>query len=104
LKIWTELTADGKAMLIHFRKGTILHRISFSVPVTYTSFSPNGKYIAITQGNKFQIWRTPNMTEKQFAPFELHREYTGHHDEVVSVEWSKTSRQVATSLSRVRHC
>jgi periodic tryptophan protein 2 len=79
-------------MLVHFRKGTIVHRITFNLPVTFASFSPDGKYIAVTQGNRFQVWKTPSLLEKQFAPFQLHRDYTGHHDEVVSVEWSKTSR------------
>ena len=77
---------------MHFRKGTILHRISFRSPVSHALFSPNGKYILLAVGNKIQVWDTPSTLTREFAPFELHREYTGHHDEVVSVTWSKTSR------------
>lgn len=37
------------------------------------------------------------MLVREFAPFVLHRTYTGHHDEVLSVEWSKDSRCVLFS-------
>lgn len=77
---------------MHFRKGTVLHHISFKHPVAAACFSPDGKYIAVSIGQKIQVWVTPSVITREFAPFELHREYTGHHDEVVSIGWSKTSR------------
>jgi periodic tryptophan protein 2 len=79
-------------MLVHVRKGTLLHRITFKRPVSYAAFSPDGKYIAVTHGQMVQVWVTPSVIAREFAPFTLHREYTGHHDEVVSIGWSKTSR------------
>ncbi|ODN77448.1 hypothetical protein L202_04626 [Cryptococcus amylolentus CBS 6039] len=89
---------DGRALFINFRKGTVLHHINFKRHVNHVSFSPDGKYIAITHGHKVQIWNTPSHLVREFAPFTLHREYTGHHDDVVSVCWSKTSRYfVSTS-------
>ncbi|WWC72243.1 uncharacterized protein I206_106205 [Kwoniella pini CBS 10737] len=88
---------DGRALLVHFRKGTVIHHISFKHKVNHVSFSPDGKYIAITHGHKIQVWKTPSTLVREFAPFELHREYTGHHDEVVSVCWSKTSRYFITT-------
>jgi periodic tryptophan protein 2 len=83
---------DGRAILAHFRKSTPLHRITFKSPVTHASFSPDGKYIAVTFGRKVQVWKTPSMVVREFAGFVLHREYTGHQDEVEYVGWSKTSR------------
>jgi periodic tryptophan protein 2 len=81
-------------MLVHVRKGTVLHRISFKKAVNHAAFSPDGKYIAVTHGNMVQVWTTPSALAREFAPFTLHREYTGHHDDVVSIAWSKTSRWV----------
>ena len=77
---------------MHFRKSTVLHRITFKTKVAACAFSPDGKYIAVTQGPKIQVWQTPSTLAREFAPFTLHREYTGHSDEVVSIAWSKTSR------------
>ncbi|WVQ83639.1 hypothetical protein IAT38_005781 [Cryptococcus sp. DSM 104549] len=88
---------DGRAILAHFRKGTVLHHISFKHRVNHVVFSPDGKYIAVTHGHHVQVWNTPSHLVREFAPFTLHREYTGHHDEVVSICWSKTSRYFVTT-------
>ena len=84
-------------MLVHFRKGTVLHRITFGRPVSAAAFSPDGRYIAVGQGPKTQVWVTPSTLAREFAPFTLHREYTGHGDEVVSITWSRTSRWACSS-------
>jgi periodic tryptophan protein 2 len=73
-----------------------MHQITFKHAVTSAAFSPDGKYIAVAQGNHVQVWVTPSMIVRQFAPFELHREYTGHQGEVQSIVWSKTSRYVSS--------
>ena len=52
------------------------------------------RYIAVTQEMLVQVWRTPNYLLREFAPFNLHRTYTGHHDEVLSLEWSPDSKYV----------
>lgn len=83
---------DGRAFLVVVRKGTVVHRISFKSPVRHACFSPDGKYIAVAVGRKVQVWNTPSLVVREFAPFVLHREYTGHQDEVLWIEWSKTSR------------
>lgn len=88
------MSPDGRALLVHFRKGTVLHHMNFQKPVSAVAFTPNGKYFAIGHGNHVQVWNTPSHLAREFAPFVLHREYTGHQDEVVSIHWSKTSRWV----------
>ena len=50
------------------------------------------RYIAVTHDSHVQVWRTPNHLIREFAPFTLHRTYTGHHDEVLSIEWSPDSK------------
>jgi periodic tryptophan protein 2 len=66
--------------------------MNFQKPVSTVAFAPNGKFFAIGHGNHIQVWKTPSHLAREFAPFVLHREYTGHQDEVVSIYWSRTSR------------
>ncbi|KAJ3535234.1 hypothetical protein NM688_g7006 [Phlebia brevispora] len=82
---------DGRALLVNIRRGVVLHHHNFKKPVKAIKFSPNGKYIAISHDSHVQVWRTPNHLIREFAPFNLHRTYTGHHDEVLSIEWSPDS-------------
>ncbi|KAJ7778254.1 WD40-repeat-containing domain protein [Mycena metata] len=82
---------DGRALLVNFRRGVILHHFNFHKKVKDIKFSPDGKYIAVTHGTQIQVWRTPNHLAREFAPFNLHRTYTGHHDEVLSIQWSHDS-------------
>ncbi|THH13422.1 hypothetical protein EW146_g6791 [Bondarzewia mesenterica] len=83
---------DGRALLVNFRRGVVLHHFNFHKPVNTIKFSPDGKYIAVTHDSHVQVWRTPNHLVREFAPFNLHRTYTGHHDEVLSIEWSPDSK------------
>lgn len=91
--------ADGRALLVNFRRGVVMHHFNFKKPVKAIKFSPDGKYIAVSHDSHVQVWRTPNHLIREFAPLELHRTYTGHHDEVVSIEWSPDS-QCFISTSR----
>lgn len=51
----------------------------------------------MTQGNAIEVWQTPNHLVREFAPFTLHRRYTGHHDDVLSIQWSPDSRCFITT-------
>lgn len=82
---------DGRALLVNFRRGVVLHHFNFKKPVKAVEFSPNGSFIAVTHESHVQVWKTPNHLVREFAPFILHRTYTGHHDEVLSIEWSPDS-------------
>ncbi|KAG8902198.1 hypothetical protein FRB99_004780 [Tulasnella sp. 403] len=83
---------DGRALLVNFRRGTVLHHFNLKRPVKDIQFSPDGKYIAVTHGAHVQVWQTPNHLLREFAPFVLHRTYTGHHDDVISLRWTADSR------------
>ncbi|KDQ23439.1 hypothetical protein PLEOSDRAFT_1114438 [Pleurotus ostreatus PC15] len=88
---------DGRALLVNFRRGVVLHHFNFHKPVKDVQFSPDGKHIAVTHGSHVQVWRTPNHLVREFAPFVLHRTYTGHHDDVLSIQWSPDSQWFMTS-------
>ncbi|CAI5731041.1 unnamed protein product [Peronospora destructor] len=78
---------DGRCLLVNLKRGAVLYRFHFKQPVRAVSFSPDDRYIAVAIGNKVQLWRTPGLV-REFAPFVLHRTYTGHYADVVSVSWS----------------
>jgi periodic tryptophan protein 2 len=40
------LTADGRALLVNFRRGVILHHFNFHKQVKDIKFSPDGKYVS----------------------------------------------------------
>ncbi|KAG6332965.1 hypothetical protein ID866_6127 [Astraeus odoratus] len=88
---------DGRALLVNFRRGVVLHHFNFHKPVKDVSFSPDAKYIAVTHDSHVQVWHTPNHLVREFAPFVLHRTYTGHHDEVLSIRWSLDSKCFLTT-------
>ncbi|KAF4607257.1 hypothetical protein EYR38_001318 [Pleurotus pulmonarius] len=88
---------DGRALLVNFRRGVVLHHFNFHKPVKDVQFSPDGKYIAVTHGPHVQVWRTPNHLVREFAPFVLHRTYTGHHDDVLSIQWAPDSQCFMTT-------
>ncbi|PFH50639.1 hypothetical protein AMATHDRAFT_75524 [Amanita thiersii Skay4041] len=89
--ILISVDSDGYALLVNFRRGVVLHHFNFHKPVKDIKFSPDGKYIAVTHGSHIQVWQTPNHLVREFAPFVLHRTYTSHHDEVLSIQWSPDS-------------
>ena len=88
---------DGRALMVNYRRGTVLSHFNFKSPVNDIKFSPDGKYIAATHGSHIQVWQTPSHLVREFAPFNLHREYTGHYDDVLSITWSKDSRCFLTT-------
>ena len=100
---------DGRAVIVNFRRGTVLHRFNFKKPgpsalddaadmtVRDIKFSPDGRYILAARGSHAQVWRTPSHLAREFAPMVKHREYTGHFDDVLSVEWAPDSRAFLTT-------
>ena len=89
---------DGHAILVNFRRRTVLHHFNFKESVREIQFTPDGKYLAVGMDKTVQVWRTPNITEgRDFAPFVKHRVYTGHYDAITSITWSKDSRFFLTT-------
>eukprot|EP00554_Chaetoceros_debilis_P002082 CAMPEP_0194084746 /NCGR_PEP_ID=MMETSP0149-20130528/14765_1 /TAXON_ID=122233 /ORGANISM="Chaetoceros debilis, Strain MM31A-1" /LENGTH=901 /DNA_ID=CAMNT_0038767491 /DNA_START=99 /DNA_END=2804 /DNA_ORIENTATION=+ len=84
---------DNHAMLVNFHRSVILHRFSFKRNVRICEFSPCGLYFAVSYGNHIQVWHAPGL-RREFAPFVLHRTYTGLGDGVVDIQWSSDSSVV----------
>jgi hypothetical protein len=49
------------------------------------------RYFAVAIGKHIQVWKSPGFN-REFAPFVLHRKYTGHFDDVISIIWTSDSR------------
>ncbi|KAE9361990.1 Periodic tryptophan protein 2 [Phytophthora fragariae] len=86
---------EGRCLLVNLKRGAVLYRFHFKQPVRALNFSPDDRFIAVTVGNKVQLWRTPGLV-REFAPFVLHRTYTGHYADVVSVSWSHDGKFFVT--------
>ncbi|XP_032218191.2 periodic tryptophan protein 2 homolog isoform X3 [Nematostella vectensis] len=82
---------DGRSILANLRTKVALHFFNFKKPVEDIVFSPNGRFIAVTHGKHVQVWSAPGHT-REFAPFVLHRTYTGHYDDTTCIDWSSDSR------------
>lgn len=87
---------QNHAMLVNFHRSVVLHRFTFKRSVRSCKFSPCGSYFAVTYGNHIQVWHSPGL-RREFAPFVLHRTYTGLGDAVVSIEWSSDSSVIMAS-------
>jgi periodic tryptophan protein 2 len=85
------LLADGYAVVISLARRVLLHRFNFKGRVRDVQFSPDDSFIAVTHGRKVNVWRSPSL-RREFAPFVLHRTFTGHFDDVTCVSWSPCSR------------
>jgi len=94
------------------------HLFGLLLQVHAIVFSPDSRFIAVTHGSHVQIWRAPPLIT-QYRPFQLHRyalckmlhsrihkylsrdlnhcsTLTGHHDDVLSIQWSSDSKFIVT--------
>lgn len=83
---------DGRALLINTLRRSLLAQMNFKQPLRDAQFSNDGKYLAVTSANQIKVWKTPSHLAREFAPFILHRTYTGHFDDVLSIRWTQNSR------------
>ncbi|TLD35666.1 periodic tryptophan protein-like protein 2 [Venturia nashicola] len=94
---------DGRAILTNLPRRIAIYHFSFRTGVTALEFSPCGRYFAAAIGRKIEVWHTPSTPDSntdgglEFAPFIRHRTYTGHYDDVLSIQWSSDSRFFLTS-------
>ncbi|KAJ1796773.1 U3 snoRNP protein, partial [Coemansia sp. RSA 2399] len=86
----------GQTLLVNFRKRTVLNYFNLKDKVRDIQFSPDGLYFAVGLGRNIEVWRSPGLT-REFAPFELHRKYAGHYDDITHISWSPDSRFFLTS-------
>jgi periodic tryptophan protein 2 len=86
---------DGHALLINLRRRVVLHRFNFKKRVRAIEFSPDDRYVAVSHGKQVKVWNTPGL-RREFSPFVLHRTFTGHYDDVISIKWSPDSQYFIT--------
>ena len=84
----------GNCLLVSMPKGVEVGRFTFKQPVTAVKFSPNNKFVLVAIGRTVEVWRTPLVDRKQFAPFQKYRELKGAFDEVVAMDWSADSKHI----------
>ncbi|PVV02358.1 hypothetical protein BB560_003190 [Smittium megazygosporum] len=87
---------DGRALLVNFYRRIVIHHFNFKGKVNCAEFSPDGKFIAVGVGKRIEIWRSPGL-QHEFAPFILHRKYSGHYDDLTHINWFHDSRFFVTS-------
>ncbi len=87
---------ENHAMLVNFHRSVVLHRFTFKKNVRVCTFSPCSLYFAVSYGNHIQVWYAPGL-RREFAPFVLHRTYTGLGDAVISIQWSSDSSVIMGS-------
>lgn len=90
------IDTDNHAMLVNFRRSVVLHRFTFKRNVKVCEFSPCGLYFAVSYGNHVQVWHAPGL-RREFAPFVLHRTYTGLGGSVIGIQWSSDSSVIMAS-------
>ncbi|KAF2191821.1 WD40 repeat-like protein [Zopfia rhizophila CBS 207.26] len=88
---------DGQAILTNVPRRITLYHFSFKSEVHALAFAPSGRHFAVAIGRQIEVWHTPSTPDVadgdlEFAPFVRHRVYTGHFDNVQSIEWSSDSR------------
>ena len=93
------IDTENHAMLVNFQRSVVLHRFTFKRTVRVCKFSPCGLYFAVSYGNHVQVWHAPGL-RREFAPFVLHRTYTGLVDGVINIEWSSDSSVIKASSRR----
>lgn len=89
---------DGKAILVNFKRRTVIHHFNFNDVVSDIQFSPDSQYFAINIGSRLEVWAIPSDTNsRSFAPFVRHKRYEGHFAEITSITWSDDSRFFLTT-------
>ena len=87
------IDVDGHALFINFPRRVVLHRFNFKRKVLSLKFSPNDEHFGVTFGSGIQIWQTPQIN-REFAPLQLSRVISGHHDDVNCLDWSLDSDSI----------
>lgn len=70
--------------------------MNFKARAKSLKFSPDGKFLAITNEKAVNIWKAPGHT-REFAPFVLFYTALGHHDLVTNINWSPDSKFFITT-------
>ncbi|KAH9519862.1 U3 snoRNP protein [Bulinus truncatus] len=82
---------EGEGLLISLVSQSVLGSHHFHHEVHQVKFSPDGTKFAVTRDTVVQVFHAPGKT-CEFNPFVLYRTFSGHVDDVVSIDWSCDSR------------
>ncbi len=66
-----------------------------SLPTESKKFkwSTSVRYFAVGMNKRIEVWKTPGI-QLEFSPFVLHRVFTVHQDNVVSLDWSADGQSI----------
>ncbi|CDS10720.1 hypothetical protein LRAMOSA11206 [Lichtheimia ramosa] len=92
------ITVDetGRALLINLPRRVVISHFNFKKPITAIEFSPDSKWIAVSDERHLQIWKAPGFN-REFAPLVLHKTFGGHYDDILNITWSPDSKYILTS-------
>lgn len=82
---------EGHTLLINFVRRVVLAYFNFRSKVLSLQFSTDGKWFAAGTDKGIEVWKTPGL-HKEFSPFVFYRNFPGHHDSVISIDWSQDSK------------
>lgn len=66
-------------------------RFHLTINANFFWFSLQNSYFALTHGRQVHVWRMPGP-ERKFMQLSRFREFTGHHQDVTTLDWSFDSR------------
>lgn len=81
----------GRALLINLPRRVVISHFNFKKPITAIEFSPDSKWIAVSDERHLQIWKAPGFN-REFAPLVLHKTFGGHYDDILHITWSPDSK------------
>eukprot|EP00727_Mastigamoeba_balamuthi_P008301 m51a1_g4093 hypothetical protein (875) ;mRNA; r:68447-71634 len=89
--------SQGLIVLISLPRRAVLGHLNARCALRCAKFSPDGRMFAFGAHRIVEVWRAPSVRRREFTPFEVVRRLPGHHDDVVSVDWSADSRWVLSA-------
>ncbi|TPP63498.1 WD40-repeat-containing subunit of the 18S rRNA processing complex [Fasciola gigantica] len=88
----------GEASLVSLISGAVISVYPLRHPVTVASFSPDGKFVAISKGHCVILFHAP-CDKRLFNHLEIYRVCYGFTDDVTSIDWTSDSKVFAAGCA-----